>query len=805
MFTIIPEGLDYKEYVLLKDGQSILFVPPKPKDLPLIKEFMNRLSKESLRMRFMASISEISEETINELCKGNFKNSGCLLVMTGEGEKKKVVGLGNYFGSTNGKTAEVAFLIEDSYQGKGISTLLLERLAGLAAANGYTIFEAEVLPENQAMLNVFKNSGFENHRVWNSDTVHIELPVTGGGALWERASLRERIAVVNSLAPLLKPKTIAVIGASRNLESIGNIIFRNILSSGFTGTIYPVNLQADSVNGVKAFSSIQEIPEKIDLVVIAVKAEKVQKVAEEAINAGAQGLVVVTAGFAESGKEGAERQKKLVELTRANGVRLLGPSCLGVMNTDSEVRLNASLAPQLAPKGSAGFFSHSAALGLVILEYASGKGLGFTTFVSAGNRADVSGNDLLQFWEEDPNTKLAILYLETFGNPRRFVRIAKRMSYKKPILCVKNAKSQAGRLAAETKSGAQSGGVLETEALFRQAGIVLAETLEELFDIAIVLAHQPLPEGNKIAVIANSAGMATIFADASEAGGLELANDFLFNLGAFTTPDKYENAVYKSLLNENVDSLLIGYACVGSCSSEPISEAIRKGVYKAEKETGKSKPILLCLMGATGTISLVNEDNPTTGKRKFPAFRFPESAARALSKVVRYAQFKKQSPGNINWFDNISADDARKEIQKIIETNANKAEKILIDNTTLKRILNFFGFEITDKNISKENIIKINVHQDKLFGPIIELKVPRHPSVVHITPLTDRDIQESLEKVGQADNKNLSNILGRISQLIEEIPWLWKLNIESIPNDKPLLTDNILMEVKPSGIKRPTF
>jgi acyl-CoA synthetase (NDP forming)/RimJ/RimL family protein N-acetyltransferase len=805
MFTIIPEGLNYKEYVLLKDGQSILFAPPTKKDIPVIKEFMSRLSQESLRMRFMASISEVSEETINNLCEGDFKDSGCLLVMTGEEDKRKVVGLGNYFGTGNGKTAEVAFLIEDSYQGKGISTLLLERLAGLAAANGYTIFEAEVLPENQAMLNVFKNSGFENHRVWNSDTVHIELPVTAGGALWERTSLRERMAVVNSLAPLLKPKTIAVIGASRNIESIGNIIFRNILSSGFTGTIYPVNLQADSVNGVKAFSSIKEIPEKIDLVVIAVKAEKVQRVAEEAINVGAKGLVVVTAGFAESGKEGTERQKKLVELTRANGVRLLGPSCLGLMNTDSEVMLNASLAPQLAPKGSAGFFSHSAALGLVILEYASGKGLGFTTFVSAGNRADVSGNDLLQFWEEDPNTKLAILYLETFGNPRRFVRIAKRMSYKKPILCVKNAKSRAGRIAAETKSGALSGGLLETEALFRQAGIILAETLEELFDIAIVIAHQPLPEGNRIAVIANSAGMATIFADASEAGGLQLADDSLFNLGAFTTPDKYETAVYNSLLNENVDSLLIGYACVGSCSSEPISEAIRKGVSKAEKETGKSKPILLCLMGATGTISLVNEDNPKIGKRKFPAFRFPESAARALSKVVHYAQFKKQSPGNIKWFDDVSADEARKEIQKIIKTKPATTEKISIGKNDSTKILNYFGFNITEQNISGAHVIKINVHQDKLFGPIIELKVPKRPSVIHITPLTDRDVLESLEKVGLGTNKSLSDILGRVSQLIEEIPWLWKLKIETTSMDKSIITNNVLMEVKPAGIKRPAF
>jgi hypothetical protein len=210
-------------------------------------------------------------------------------------------------------------------------------------------------------------------------------------------------------------------------------------------------------------------------------------------------------------------------------------------------------------------------------------------------------------------------------------------------------------------------------------------------------------------------------------------------------------------------------------------------------------------MGATGTISLVNEDNPKIGKRKFPAFRFPESAARALSKVVHYAQFKKQSPGNIKWFDDVSADEARKEIQKIIKTKPATTEKISIGKNDSTKILNYFGFNITEQNISGAHVIKINVHQDKLFGPIIELKVPKRPSVIHITPLTDRDVLESLEKVGLGTNKSLSDILGRVSQLIEEIPWLWKLKIETTSMDKSIITNNVLMEVKPAGIKRPAF
>ncbi|HKB85453.1 MAG TPA: GNAT family N-acetyltransferase, partial [Ignavibacteriaceae bacterium] len=467
MFRIIPEGLTYKERVLLKNGQGLIFRPAVLTDIPKVESFMTRVSRESLRMRFMASISQVSSDVIKQLCSGDFKTSGCLVALTGDNKDSQIVGLGNYIAAGNGHTAEVAFLIEDDFQGKGIGTLLLERLAGLAAANGFIEFEAEVLPDNQPMINVFKSSGFERYQVWSSDTVHIELPVGSAGALWEITGLRERISVANSLIPLLRPKVVAVIGASRDTSSIGNIIFKNILSAHFTGTIYPINPHTNSVNGIKTYAYIKDVPEKVDLAVIAVNAEKVYDVARESIQAGAMGLVVVSAGFADAGEAGLERQRKLAELVRAHGVRLLGPSCLGVMNTDPKVRLNASMAPEIMPPGHTGFFSHSAALGLVILDYALEKGVSFTTFVSAGNRADVSGNDLLQYWEEDPNTKMAILYLETFGNPRRFVRIARRMTNKKPILCIKSGKSIAGRRTTELKSGAIRAGEREVEALFQ--------------------------------------------------------------------------------------------------------------------------------------------------------------------------------------------------------------------------------------------------------------------------------------------------------------------------------------------------
>ena len=803
MFRIIPEGLAYHEHVLLKDGQGVFLKPATDKDIPLVSNFMKRISKESLRMRFMASISEVSATTIKNLCSGDFKLEGCLLAIIGEDIYKKVIGLGNYIATGNGHTAEVAFLIEDVYQGRGISTILLERLAGLAAANGFIDFEAEVLPDNLPMMNLFKSSGFEKHRVWGSDTVHFELPVKGGAQTWEISQLRERIAVANSLNSLLNPKTIAVIGVSRHSSSIGYLIFKNILNAGFNGEVFPVNPQIGSIDGIRAYSSSKELPRQIDLAVIAVRAEKVFEVAKEAIEAGAKGLVVVSAGFSDAGKEGKQRQKKLVELVRTNGVRLLGPSCLGLMNTNPGIKLNASMAPQIMTQGHAGFFSHSAALGLVILDYAKEKGLGFSTFVSAGNRADVSGNDLLLYWEEDPETKFAILYLETFGNPRRFVRIARRMSYKKPILCVKGARSSVGKKTVEAKSGTSAAGEREVEALFQQTGIILAPNLEDIFDVAVVLAHQPLPRGNCVSIIANSSGMATIFADACEMNELEITGPGVIDLGAFTSPNKYEEAVLKAHLSDKVDSLLVGFACVGNCDTKMFADAIKRGVSKAEKKTGQEKPVLLCLMGAAGTVSLIDENN--NGHRKFPSFRFPELAVNALGRIVRYVDFKKQPLGNLIWYDKVDAAKARQLIQKILLEKTSTDQVISLDKKSVLELLKCFRIKTTSDQHSHLDIVNVKIKPDPLFGPLLEIKVPDHDTILRITPITDRDLEETLQQIRCNKDGGLSQTLGKFSQMVEEIPWLWELNAKVVLEKKPLIISDIEIKIKTGGNVRPTY
>jgi acetate---CoA ligase (ADP-forming) len=767
MFRVIPEGAAYREHVLLKDGQGLLLRAASPADVGMVEAFTRRVSRESLRLRFMASISEVSRNTIEALCAGDFRERGCVLAAVGDDGGERVVGLGNYIAVGDGRSAEVAFLVEDEFQGRGISSLILERLAGIAAASGYVEFNAEVLPENQAMMRVFNDSGFVVHRVWGADAVHVELPVASAAAQRERAELRERLAVASSLAPVLRPHVVAVIGASREPAAIGNMVFRHLLAAGFTGTVYPVNPQASSVHGVRAYRSLAELPEAIDLAIITVPAEAVQEAAEHAIQRGARGLVVMAAGFAEAGPDGIARQQRLVDLVRAHGVRLVGPSCLGFMNTSPEVRLNASLGPTLALRGRVGFFSHSAALGLVILDYAVARGIGFSTFVSAGNRADVSGNDLLQYWLEDADTDIALLYLETFGNPRRFARVARRVAATKPILCVKGARSRAGRRAAEARSGLPGTGEVEVEALFQQSGVIRAETLDEMFDVAVLLSHQPLPRGNRVAVIANSAGVTTLLADAADVNGLALAGPGVVNLGAFTTPERYEEAVKAALEHPEVDAVLVAFACVGDCQPDKVAAAVGGAAHCVEAAGGLEKPVLVCMMGEQGTISVVSGGD----RRIFPAYRFPESAPRALARVVRYAEFRRRAGDQVVWYEGVDAAAARREVLSVL-AEVEHDEPVTLASDVAARVLAAFGVAAA-AGAGPE--LAVRVRPDPLFGPLLEVSPPGGPAVERITPLTAADVTEVLESLGAPHDGALAETIGRLSQLVEELPWVWSL------------------------------
>lgn len=778
MFRIIAEGSHFNEYVLLRDGQGVLLRTATPEDVPLVEALMKNVSRESLQMRFMGAVAQVSQSIIEILCTSDPRDRLSLLALVGQGPESQVVGIGNYISLGVREKAEVAFLVDDAYQGRGVSTLLLERLAGIAAGNGFVGFEAEVLYENQAMINVFRDSGFEVVQALEGGSFHVQFPVSGAKALRERVELRDRMATANSLVPLLQPRTVAVVGASRDPAAIGSMIFRCILKSNFGGTVYPVNNQTFSVHGVRAYSSVRDLPEPADLVIVAVPANKVLEVAEESIQNGTKGLLVITSGFAEKGPEGAAQQKKLVDLVRSRGVRLVGPNCLGLMNTHPDVSLNASLAPSMPPRGRIGFYSHSAAMGLVILEYAAERGLGFSVFVSAGNRADVSGNDLLQFWEEDPATGIMLLYLETFGNPRRFARIARRISYRKPILCVKGARSHAGRDAARAHIGAVAQSDVEVDVLFRQAGIIRADTLEEMFDAAVLLAHQPLPRGNRVAIISNSGGVLTLCADACEAHGLVVAGPKVIDLGPLATVDAYEQAVRQTLENDEVDALIVIFACVGDCDPKPVGRAIRRGVIRAERNSGVPKPVPLCLMGAAGALKFAVESptGDTVSRHIFPSYRFPESAALALARATQYAAYRRSSGGQLLWYEEADSASARSEVNSILAAADPAAGVVWIEGDRAWKILGFFGIHTgaPEPAVESDRLEKVSfeVRSNPHFGPIIQLSRSGKAPVFRITPLTDHDVREIVESANIPPACGIEDLLGRVSQLIEELPWL---------------------------------
>ncbi len=459
---------------------------------------------------------------------------------------------------------------------------------------------------------------------------------------------------------MLAPKVVAVVGASRRRGTIGAEIFGNLLRSGFTGTVYPVNPGAVAVQGVRAWPDIASLPEPVDLVVVAVPSDGVEAVIEAAAAAGAGAAVIISAGFAEAGLAGKERQDRLVEVARAAGMRLCGPNCLGIINAHADVGLNATFAPVVPTHGHLGFLSQSGALGVAILAHGAELGLGISTFVSVGNKADVSANDLLEYWESDPDTHAVLLYLESFGNPGNFIRVARRVSRHKPIVAVKSGRSDAGRIAASSHTGSLSGVDIAADALFWQTGVIRVDTLEELFDTAMLLAHQPVPKGRRVGILTNAGGPGILAADACASQGLELpafSTALQANLQSFlppeaavrnpvdmiasATPEAFEQAVRLVVASGEVDALIAIFVPPIITDPQDVADAIHRGAE------GAGLPVVCNFLGAKGI------------QGTLPAYTFPESAAIALGRVARYGEWLRRPLGEEPTFGDVDPERAR--------------------------------------------------------------------------------------------------------------------------------------------------
>jgi acetyl coenzyme A synthetase (ADP forming)-like protein len=658
--------------LILRDGSTADLRLARPADADALRDFFARLSPESRRRRFF-SLALPRPELIDSLCDcSNPRTCLTLLVTRTHQAGTRIIATGSYLAQDD-KTAEVAFAVEDAFQGKGLGSLLLERLALLAVRQGFTRFWAVTHVDNRGMLDVFRESGFEVREKADGMEIEIDFSVAATEASVARLEMRDRVATTASLRPFFQPRAVAVVGASRDPASIGYRIVEALAVNRFAGPIYPVNPNAAEIRSLRAYASVRDLPEPVDLALIAVPPRAVAAVVDDCAARGIRAIVVITAGYGEVGAEGRAMQQQLARQVRGHGMRMIGPNCMGLLNADPAVRLNATFVPIFPPPGRVAMSSQSGALGLAVLAAARRFNLGFSTFVSVGNKADVSSNDLLQYWEEDPGTEVILLYLESFGNPRRFARIARRVGRRKPVVVLKSGRTTAGGRAAGSHTAALAASDTAVDALFQQTGVVRAETLEEMFDLALALGSQPLPRGRRVALVTNAGGPGILCADTCEAGGLLLPEpsaglkarlaEFLpaaASLGnpvdmiASAPPEHYRRTVAAVLSSGEFDAMIVICIPVGLAETPALTRAVGEGIAEARKAGAVDRPVLACWMAEQTSRSQFD-----LGGEKIPAYEFPEAAARALAKTARYADWRSRPLGVIPEFDDLDVPTAR--------------------------------------------------------------------------------------------------------------------------------------------------
>jgi acetyl coenzyme A synthetase (ADP forming)-like protein len=640
MPTGVPE-FEYSADVVLRDGSTLHFRPIRADDDARLLDMLHRMSAEALYYRFL-SVPRIDEAKVRELVQPDPARHR---VLVAECAGVIVATAGYYTSERTPECAEVAFAVADAWRGRGVGTRMLECLADLARKAGVRTFDAYVLGENRRMMDVFRESGFAVRREMDHGVFHVSLALEHSPLFAEKAAERSQQAAAASMRHFFEPKVVAIIGANRTRGRIGSEILHNLIASGFQGRLVPVHPEAREIEGIAARRCVGDIDGPVDLAIIAVPAAKVAAAVDDCIAKGVKALVVISAGFAETGGVGAALEAQLVEKIRAAGIRMIGPNCMGIINTDPAVRLNGTFSPVYPPAGGMAFSTQSGALGLAILEYIARRKLGMSTFASIGNKADVSSNDLIQYWANDERTNVILLYLESFGNPRKFSQIVRRVGRHKPIVAVKAGRSSAGARAASSHTGARATSDALTDTLLRQSGVIRTHTLEEMFDVAALLANQPVPAGARVAIVTNAGGPGILAADACEANGLEVTSlsvDTAAGLRAFlpaaasvanpvdmiasASADDYRRTVELILSDPNVDSLLTIFIPPIVTAAEDVAAALQTA------SAHSPKPILATFMGVQGTLPLSN----------IPTYTFPESAAVALAHVTQYGDWRRK-------------------------------------------------------------------------------------------------------------------------------------------------------------------
>jgi acetyl coenzyme A synthetase (ADP forming)-like protein len=629
--------------VVLRDGSTVRIRAAFADDREALERFLAGLSQQSRVLRFFTPIKDL-RWAAQRFAEVDHRQRHSLIAL--RGDAAEIVGHGYYAVEEPGR-AEVALEVADSVQGLGLGTILLGHLAAAAAGAGIATFTADVLPDNHRMLSVFRESGFPVSVGSAYGVMRVTFPTELGEEARERFERREQISAEAALRRFFEPRSIAVIGASRRRGSIGGEVFHNLLASGFPGPVYPVSPHP-TVQSVLAHPDVRQVPGPVDLAVIVVPGRAVVDTARACAEKGVGALVVISSGFAEAGAEGRERQAELLDVCRRSGMRLIGPNCMGILTTAPGHSLNATFAPGAPPAGRIGFMSQSGALGLAVIDHARRTGLGLSSFVSVGNKADISGNDLLDYWGSDPSTDLVLLYLESFGNPRRFSRVARRVGRTKPILAVKSGRTAAGARATSSHTGAMLAASDATvDALFAQSGVIRADTLGELFDVASLMASQGAPGGRRVGIVTNAGGLGIMCTDACVAEGLdvpELSRGTRTELGflpaeastgnpidmiASASPTDYERTLRTIVASGEVDALIVIFIPPLTTPAAEVAAAIGRAGASA------GIPILGVFVGGDGAPA-----GPDGGR--VPVYRFPEDAARALARAARWSAWRER-------------------------------------------------------------------------------------------------------------------------------------------------------------------
>ncbi|MEU1480439.1 GNAT family N-acetyltransferase [Streptomyces sp. NPDC005760] len=720
--------------VVLRDGGTARIRPITVDDADRLVSFYEQVSDESKYYRFFAPYPRLSAKDVHRFTHHDFVDRVGLAATIG-GEfiatvRYDRIGTDGMPASAPADEAEVAFLVQDAHQGRGVASALLEHIGAVARERGIRRFAAEVLPANVKMIKVFTDAGYTQKRSFEDGVVRLEFDLEPTDRSLAVQYAREQRAESRSVQRLLTPGSVAVVGVGRSPGGVGRSVLGNIRDYGFTGRLYAVNKafpeEQKELDGIPAHRSVRDIDGPVDLAVVAVPAEQVPEVVAECGAHGVQGLVVLSAGYAESGPEGRERQRELVRHARAYGMRIIGPNAFGVINTSSDVRLNASLAPETPRPGRIGLFAQSGAIGIALLSRLHRRGGGVTgvtgvsTFVSSGNRADVSGNDVLQYWYDDPDTDVVLMYLESIGNPRKFTRLARRTAAAKPLVVVQGSGTapqghavRATRLPHATVS-----------ALLRQAGVIRVDTITELVDTGLLLARQPLPTGPRVAILGNSESLGLLTYDACVAEGLKPSTPL--DLTTAAAPEDFHAALARVLADDAYDAVIVTAIPAvgeGSAGDAALAEALRSAAQQVP-----GKPVLVvhvelgglaeALSAATSTAPQaaagppkIRADHPfraldrlraTPGPKEpavpensdrlIPAYPAAERAVRALADAVEYAQWRREAaePGKVPEYENID----EKGAAALIDGLLTRGQGLTLGTEETCRLLGTYGIQV---------------------------------------------------------------------------------------------------------------